>query len=165
MKQAEISSQDQAALEEKLALARSAKAQVEVLSGPDPVEAILEFAKSRGVTQLFIGHSQRSGFRESFAFAGESVDRGYSVVIFPEGRRTTDGQMSPFRAGIGILAQAVKIPVVPMRIDGLFPLKQQDRTFARRGEIKITVGNPMEFQVGTSEEEIARKLEEIVKSL
>ena len=108
---------------------------------------------------------QRSGFRESFAFAGESVDRGYSVVIFPEGRRTTDGQMSPFRAGIGILAQAVKIPVVPMRIDGLFPLKQQDRTFARRGEIKITVGNPMEFQVGTSEEEIARKLEEIVKSL
>ncbi|PYY16251.1 MAG: AMP-binding protein, partial [Acidobacteria bacterium] len=46
---------------------------------------------------------QRSGFRESFAFAGESVDRGYSVVIFPEGRRTTDGQMSPFRAGIGIL--------------------------------------------------------------
>ena len=59
----------------------------------------------------------------------------------------------------------MKIPVVPMRIDGLFPLKQQDRTFARRGEIKITVGNPMEFQVGTSEEEIARKLEEIVKSL
>ena len=75
------------------------------------------------------------------------------------------GQMSPFRAGIGILAQAVKIPVVPMRIDGLFALKQQDRTFARRGEIKIAVGNPMEFQVGTSEEEIARRLEEIVKSL
>ena len=108
---------------------------------------------------------QRSGFRESFAFAGESVDRGYSVVIFPEGRRTTDGQMSPFRAGIGILAQTLKIPIVPMRIDGLFPLKQQNRSFAGSGEIKIIVGEPVEFQPGTSEEQIARKLEEIVKNL
>jgi len=108
---------------------------------------------------------QRSGFRESFAFAGESVDRGFSIVIFPEGRRTTDGQMSPFRAGIGILAHTLKIPVVPMRIDGLFPLKQKERTFARRGEITITVGEPVHFQPGTSEEEVARNLEEIVRTL
>ena len=108
---------------------------------------------------------QRSGFRESFAFAGASVDRGYSVLVFPEGRRTADGQMSPFRAGIGILAQTLKVPVVPMRIDGLFPLKQQDRTLARRGEIKIIVGRPLQFEMGTSEEEIARQLEEAVKNL
>jgi len=108
---------------------------------------------------------QRSGFRESFAFAGESVDRGYSVIIFPEGRRTTDGQMSSFRAGIGILALTLKVPVVPMRIDGLFPLKQEDRTFARRGEIKIMVGEPLQFETGTSEEEIARQLEEAVRTL
>lgn len=108
---------------------------------------------------------QRSGFRESFAFAGESVDRGYNVVIFPEGRRTTDGQMAPFRAGIGILAQTLKIPVVPMRIEGLFPLKQQDRVFARRGEIKIIVGDPVQFQPGTREEEIASELARIVKAL
>lgn len=108
---------------------------------------------------------QRSGFRDSFAFAGESVDRGYSVVIFPEGRRTTAGEMSPFRSGIGILTQSLKIPVVPMRIDGLFPLKQQDRSFARRGEIKIVIGTPVLCQDGTNDEEIARKLEEIVKNL
>jgi long-chain acyl-CoA synthetase len=108
---------------------------------------------------------QRSGFRQSFAFAGESVDRGYSVVIFPEGRRTTDGQMAPFRAGIGILAQTLKIPILPMRIDGLFPLKQQERSVARRGEITIVVGEPVELQDGRSEEEIARRLEEIVKGL
>lgn len=108
---------------------------------------------------------QRSGFRESFAFAGASVDRGYSVLIFPEGGRTTDGQISPFRAGIGILAHTLKVPVVPMRIDGLFPLKQQDRTFARRGEIRIIVGRPLQFETGTGEEEIARQLEEAVKNL
>src|SRR5207248_7692528 len=83
---------------------------------------------------------QRAGFRNSFAFAGESVDRGYSVLVFPEGRRTTDGEMSAFRAGTGILAQQLKIPVVPMRIDGLFPLKADKRRLARRGEINVRVG-------------------------
>lgn len=108
---------------------------------------------------------QRSGFRESFAFAGESIDRGYSVLVFPEGRRTTDGEMSPFRAGIGILAQQLKVPVVPMRIDGLFPLKAEQRHFARIGEIKVIIGEPVRYSQTMGEEEIARDLEERVKAL
>jgi len=108
---------------------------------------------------------QLSGFRESFAFTGESVDRGYSIIVFPEGRRTTDGKMSAFRAGIGILAQQLRIPVVPMRIDGLFPLKQEQKRFARRGDIKVTIGSPVQFPEETSEESIARKLQEVVESL
>ena len=108
---------------------------------------------------------QRSGFRDSFAFAGESVDRAYSVLVFPEGRRTTDGEMSAFRAGIGILAQQLKIPVVPMRIDGLFPLKQEKRRFARRGEINVLVGEPVQFQDETDEAQIARQLQSLVESL
>src|SRR6185312_6140493 len=108
---------------------------------------------------------QRSGFRESFAFAGESVDRGYSVLVFPEGRRTTDGEISPFRAGVGILAQQLKIPIVPMRIDGLFPLKQKRRRFARRGQIKVLVGEPVQFPDEMKEEEIAAELESRVKNL
>jgi len=40
-----------------------------------------------------------AGFRKSFAYAGEAVDRGYSVLVFPEGKHTTDGKMNPFRAG------------------------------------------------------------------
>ena len=67
---------------------------------------------------------REAGFRESFAYAGESVDRGYSVLVFPEGRHTTDGKMLPFRAGIGLLANNLRIPIVPMRIDGLFEVKQ-----------------------------------------
>src|SRR5205807_1747738 len=67
---------------------------------------------------------REAGFRESFAFAGELVDRGYSVLVFPEGHHTTDGRIRPFRSGIGLLANNLGIPIVPLRIKGLFELKQ-----------------------------------------
>ncbi len=108
---------------------------------------------------------QHSGFRGSFAFAGESVDRGYSVLVFPEGRRTTNGHMSPFRGGIGILAKQLGIPVVPMRIHGLFPLKKAERHFASRGEIKVIVGEPIQFSDEKTEEQIASELQERVACL
>jgi two-component system sensor histidine kinase KdpD len=86
--QPEISAADQAALNEKLALARAAGAKIEILDGEDPVDAILEFARSRGVTQLFIGHSQRSWLRSRIE--GNPVDklirksRGMDVRVFPQ---------------------------------------------------------------------------------
>ena len=63
---------------------------------------------------------QKSGFRKSFAFAGETMDRGYSVLVFPEGARTPDGEMKPFMEGIGLLARKLNVPIVPARIEGLY---------------------------------------------
>jgi len=107
-----------------------------------------------------------SGFRESFAFAGESIDRGYSVLVFPEGLRTRDGRLAPFRSGIGLLAKGLGVPVVPMRIDGLWETKQQGwRGFAPWGRIRVRIGDPVRFPADADEHEIARRLEEIVRSL
>ncbi len=61
--QPEISPADRTALDEKLEMARAAGARIEILDGENPVDAILDFARARGTTQLFIGHSQRSGIR------------------------------------------------------------------------------------------------------
>ncbi|MBI2820991.1 MAG: AMP-binding protein [Acidobacteria bacterium] len=108
---------------------------------------------------------KRSGFRESFAFAGDLVDRGYSVLVFPEGMRTRDGRMAPFQAGIGLLANNLNVPVVPVRIDGLFELKKAGRRVAPPGAIKVSLGAPVQFQPGTSPEEIARHLQERVANL
>lgn len=66
---------------------------------------------------------QQTGFRESFRFAGESADRGYSLLIFPEGERTKDGSIGCFRSGIGILSRELRIPIVPVRLDGLYGVK------------------------------------------
>lgn len=106
-----------------------------------------------------------TGFREAFAYAGESADRGYSVLVFPEGVRTTTGEMSPFRAGIGLLATRLGLPVVPMRIDDLFPLKVRKQRFARPGTIKVRIGKPVRFPPESDPEQIARELQEMVKNL
>ncbi len=108
---------------------------------------------------------QQSGVRESFAFAGECADRGYSVLVFPEGRRTQDGSLSPFRSGIGMLASRLDVPVVPMRIHGLYDMKLAGRKIAQRGELRVVIGRPMSFPPGTPAEEITNQLEHITSGL
>ena len=102
---------------------------------------------------------REAGFRESFAFAGELVDRGYSVLVFPEGRHTTDGNMGPFRSGIGLLANNLAIPIVPMRIHGLFKLKHAGKKFARPHTVMVKIGAPVRFPQGSDPTWIAGELQ------
>jgi long-chain acyl-CoA synthetase len=108
---------------------------------------------------------REAGFRQSFAYAGRAVDRGYSVLIFPEGRHTTTGIMNPFRAGTGLLTNNLGIPVLPMRIHGLFELKQAGKKFAPPGKIRIRIGCPIQFPKDTDPEQIARDLQSAVEAL
>lgn len=110
---------------------------------------------------------QQSGFRESFRFAGESVDRGYSLLVFPEGiindRETSE--IAPFQSGIGLLAENLRLPIVPMRLDGLWQMKRERRRLAHFGEITVRIGPPITFPPGTLPNEIARALESLVRAL
>ena len=110
---------------------------------------------------------QFSGFRESFRYAGESVDRGYSVLIFPEGEvnNSETGEMAPFQSGIGMLAENLRIPIVPLRLDGVWQMKRQHRRLARPGEITVLIGAPITFPTGTPADEIARLLGQAVRNL
>jgi long-chain acyl-CoA synthetase len=108
---------------------------------------------------------QRAKYRESFRFAGELADRGYSVVIFPEGRRTETGEMSPFRSGIGLLATQLNLPIIPMRIDGLFPFKIAKKHYAPPHAVQVRIGDPVTFEPTADPEAIAKKLQRIVEGL
>ncbi len=108
---------------------------------------------------------KQSGFRKSFAFAGESVERGYSVLVFPEGVRTPDGAMRPFLPGIGLLAEGLRLPVLPAFIEGLFELKAAGRRTARPGEVSVIFGDPVVYERGRAPEEIAKDLERRVAAL
>jgi two-component system sensor histidine kinase KdpD len=87
VEQPELTPEDRASLERNLRLAREAGATVEVLRGADPVDAILAFAIEHGITQIFIGHTQRRGWWNRLV--GTPVDRlirraeGIDVQVFP----------------------------------------------------------------------------------
>ena len=108
-----------------------------------------------------------AGLRQSFAHAGAAMDKGYHVLVFPEGETTTSetGEMAPFHPGIGVLAENLRIPIVPIRMDGVWQMKQEGRRLARIGEITVRIGAPVSFKVETSADEIASSLQSLVGSL
>lgn len=107
-----------------------------------------------------------SGFRRSFAYAGESVDRGYNLLVFPEGIRADAHGMNPFRPGIGVLASRLGIPVVPVRIDGLIELKLSGRRgFSAPHRITIRLGEPVTYTNDEDPAAITADLERRVKAL
>jgi long-chain acyl-CoA synthetase len=138
-----------------------------------PFASVRFFARFFGRVQWVLGVSllnlfplpKQAGFRQSFDYAGQAVDRGYSVLVFPEGRHTEDGKIRPFRAGIGLLAKNLGIPVLPMRIVGLFEVKQAGRKFAPPWKIRVRIGKPLTFAAGRDPAQIARELQKAVEDL
>jgi long-chain acyl-CoA synthetase len=108
---------------------------------------------------------QRSGFLKSFSFVGDLADRGWNILVFPEGQTTEDGQIAPFRAGVGLLAKELNIPVVPMRLAGLFDLRQANRILTSPGHVQVTIGKPVSFSADQDANEITQELERRVKEL
>ena len=108
---------------------------------------------------------QKAGYRESFQYAGKLADQGWNVLVFPEGKRTETGELNEFRKGIGLLATRLNLPVIPMRIDGLFPLKQQKKRFVTPGTVQVRIGEPVRFEPTDDPVEIAKRLREIVEKL
>src|SRR5882724_8979577 len=108
---------------------------------------------------------QKSGFRRSFRFAGEKMDQGSSLLVFPEGQRTKHGALNPFMPGTGLLIQKLGAPVVPMRIDGLWELKRANRHFAWPGEVSVIIGKPVTYSPQRDPEAVATNLAEHVRAL
>ena len=107
---------------------------------------------------------KKSGFRRSFAYAGESVERGFSLLVFPEGRRAPRGQMqmSRFKGGIGLLAAELGIPVVPVKLNGLYELKRRRQYFAPKGMVSVRFGPAVRFDRSWESGAIAEELERIM---
>jgi two-component system sensor histidine kinase KdpD len=83
----ELQPEDRAALEKKLEEARAARAHVAILRGEDFVRAVLDYAQEQGITQIFVGHSLRSGFWQRLV--SNPVERliaesaGVDIRVFP----------------------------------------------------------------------------------
>ena len=72
-------------------------------------------------------------------------ERGWSMLFFPEGTRTTTGAIGPLKHGVGIMALKLGLPVVPIRTRGLFEVLPKGRTLPRPGRATVHFGAPLEF--------------------
>ena len=89
---------------------------------------------------------RESGTRQTLRYIGELFADGFSLLIFPEGKRTDAGEINPFQPGIGMIAARLDVPVVPVRLHGLDRVLHHSWKFPVRGPARVTFGAPMSLK-------------------
>ena len=74
----------------------------------------------------------------------EGVKAGRSLAVFPEGRRTHDGQLQPFESGAFKIALRAGVPIVPVTIRGTFKMLPRTSLAPRPGRVDVIISEPIE---------------------
>ena len=90
---------------------------------------------------IIVKRSRSKDVVAAMAGAREKLTRGISVVVFPEGTRSTDGQLLPFKRGGFRLAEQAGVPIVPVTINGSGVLMKRGDWRLKRGEVEVVIGN------------------------
>lgn len=101
-------------------------------------------AACRRSGHIFVDDSNISAIKQTIAEAEHTLRDGMSLVIFPEGSRTWDGKMNPFKRGAFLLASEFNLPVVPLTIDGSFRRMPRSTYNITPGTITLTIHQPIE---------------------
>ena len=104
------------------------------------------------------------GTRDTLRYAGELAAAGVSILIFPEGHRTEHGEISAFQPGVGMMASKLRMPVVPIRLDGLDRVLHHTWRWPRRGTVRVSFGPPLELE-GDDYAALACRVEHAVRAL
>ena len=104
---------------------------------------IFGFAMQRA-GYISIDRSNRKSAILSLRRAAEIIRGGVSVLIFPEGTRSLDGNIRPFKSGGFILAIDSGVPIVPVIIHGTWPIMSKDRLRIRPGNVVLEIEKPVE---------------------
>jgi 1-acyl-sn-glycerol-3-phosphate acyltransferase len=104
-----------------------------------------------GWTMAAVGYISvdRGGTRDTVEAMNEAAQKirdGMSVVIFPEGSRSPDGSIQPFKKGGFTLAIKSKVPIVPIAISGSRDIMPKDKFTVTSGEILMLMGHPIETE-------------------
>ena len=105
-----------------------------------------------------------AGTRQTLRYIGDLVGHGYSILIFPEGRRTDAGEIARFQPGVGMIAARLGVPVVPVRLDGLEHVLPRQARFPTRATARCSFGAPMSL-TGNDYGALAARVEAAVRAL
>jgi long-chain acyl-CoA synthetase len=107
-------------------------------------------AREAHILTLDVNRNLRDALRKSAML----LKGGRIIVIFPEGARTRDGRLLPFKKSFAILSKELAVPVVPVAIEGAYEAYPVDRAFPRPGRIRVTFLPPL-MPGGLTYEQIA----------
>ena len=107
---------------------------------------------------------RETGTRQTLRYIGELVGEGFSILIYPEGRRTNAGEIGRFQPGAAMIAARLEIPVIPVRLDGLDRILHQKWKFPVRGIARVAFGPPMLLK-GNDYASLSEQIETAVRSL
>jgi long-chain acyl-CoA synthetase len=125
----------------------------------------LNYSLASLVFNVFPLPQREAGTREALRYAGGLVADGYSILIFPEGRRTDAGEIGRFQPGVGMLAKRLGVPVVPVRLMGLDRVLHKSAKFAIPGRASVKFGAPVSPAENEDASAFAKRLENAVKAL
>ena len=133
----------------------------------------VEVMRERGGVQTFFASLISNGFvisqtgpvRGSMAHCGRLVRAGWSILFFPEGIRSDDGTLGPFRPGVGLLATGLGVPVVPVHLKGTDSVVAKGGGRPHRGRIDVRFGQPMRFSPDADYATVAGEIRLAVESL
>jgi long-chain acyl-CoA synthetase len=107
---------------------------------------------------------REAGARQTLRYAGDLLAHDFSILIFPEGKRSDTGEIGKFQPGIGMMASRLDVPVVPVRIVGLDKVLHHTWRMARPGHVRVVFGKPMRL-IGDDYAGLARRVEDAVRAL
>jgi long-chain acyl-CoA synthetase len=107
---------------------------------------------------------REAGTRLTLRYIGELASEGWSVLIFPEGRRTEAGEIHEFKPGVGLIGSRLGVPVVPVRLEGVDRVLHRSRRMAHRGRVRIAFGPPVRLN-GDDFAKLALRIESAVRGL
>jgi len=107
---------------------------------------------------------REAGARQTLQYIGELTGDGWSILIFPEGLRSSTGDIKPFRGGIGMIGSRLDVPIIPVRIDDVDKLLPVGSNFVRPGRVRVAFGAPLRLQ-GADYAALASVVEQAVRAL
>jgi len=114
---------------------------------------------------IFIDRDHRGSARRSLQRAAVRIREGQSIVTFPEGTRSRDGGLLPFKKGPFVLAFEAGVPVVPIAIQGGPAILPKGTWRVSGGPYRISVGTPLEVSAYADAEALRKAAEEAVRGL
>jgi long-chain acyl-CoA synthetase len=88
---------------------------------------------------------------EGLRLCADLLGRGHGLLLFPEGTRSLDGRMQPFKVGLGVLAVETQVPVIPTWLDGTFQVLPKGAKWPQRGVVRVVFGHAQQYHGGNPE--------------